>query len=54
MLIPTPIVSYVITHLPADGAINITASHNPKEDNGIKLYNATGAQVCDEIPDIEK
>jgi phosphomannomutase len=54
MLIPTPIISYAVHELRTDGAINITASHNPKDDNGVKLYNLLAAQVCDEIPEIEK
>ncbi|MDE6473210.1 MAG: phospho-sugar mutase [Ureaplasma sp.] len=42
---PTPILSYVIRETNAIGAINITASHNPKEYNGIKFYNGTGSQL---------
>ncbi|WGI36544.1 phospho-sugar mutase [Mesomycoplasma lagogenitalium] len=41
----TPFISYATKKLRATGAINITASHNPKEYNGIKLYNQTGAQI---------
>lgn len=44
----TPIVSYCVRKLKLDGAINITASHNPKEYNGFKAYNSTGAQVTNE------
>src|ERR1051326_4140355 len=32
---PTPAISFAVTHEKADGAINITASHNPPEYNGI-------------------
>ncbi|MDE6289411.1 MAG: hypothetical protein K2L64_01440 [Ureaplasma sp.] len=42
---PTPILSYVIRETNAIGAINITASHNPKEYNGIKFYNGYGSQL---------
>lgn len=44
-LMPTPIISYAITRFKAAGGINITASHNPKTDNGFKAYNHLGAQI---------
>jgi len=39
---PTPAISYAITHLKADGAINFTASHNPAEYNGVKFNSSDG------------
>ncbi len=42
---PTPFISFVTRTLRAIGAINITASHNPKEYNGIKLYDKEGCQL---------
>ena len=42
---PTPLISYLIKHTDAKGGINITASHNPKEYNGIKLYSEYGYQI---------
>ncbi|MGL5204999.1 MAG: phospho-sugar mutase, partial [Metamycoplasmataceae bacterium] len=49
-IVPTPFISYATRTLKAVGAINITASHNPKEYNGIKLYNSSGCQLLpDEI-----
>ncbi|WP_027119632.1 phospho-sugar mutase [[Mycoplasma] testudinis] len=45
---PTPLVSYLIMHKNAQGGINITASHNPKEYNGIKLYSPGGYQILPE------
>ncbi len=47
-LIPTPILSYAIRKYHLQGGVNITASHNPKEDNGFKAYNKLGAQI---LPD---
>ncbi len=43
--IPTPLVSYAVRKLKLDGAIIITASHNPKRYNGFKVYNASGGQL---------
>ena len=47
-LLATPIVSYLIKYLELDGGIIITASHNPKEYNGFKVYNKTGGQILDD------
>lgn len=45
---PTPFVSFCILEYKAHGGINITASHNPKEYNGIKLYNNMASQCLPE------
>ena len=42
---PTPYLSYMVRHFNCDGGIMITASHNPKEYNGFKAYDHTGAQL---------
>jgi len=42
---PTPLLSFAIRNLAAQGGIVITASHNPKEYNGYKVYNHNGAQL---------
>ena len=42
---PTPFVSFACRFKKADAAIMITASHNPKEYNGYKVYWSDGAQV---------
>lgn len=44
-MLATPFISYVTKIKNAIGAINITASHNPKEYNGIKIYDSTGCQI---------
>jgi phosphoglucosamine mutase len=38
----TPTVARAIDHLEADAGIVVTASHNPKTDNGIKLWTPSG------------
>lgn len=46
--VPTPFVSYIVKKYPNTLGINITASHNPKEYNGIKFYGNDGAQLDDQ------
>ena len=45
MLMATPLLSFCIRRLKAIGGVNITASHNPKEYNGFKVYNNLGSQL---------
>ena len=47
-LVPTPILSFAVRYLRCDGGIMITASHNPREYNGIKVYDRTGCQLNDD------
>lgn len=42
---PTPLLSYLVRHHHLDAGIMITASHNPKQYNGYKVYNETGSQL---------
>lgn len=42
---PTPELSFAVRYLHAAGGINITASHNPKQYNGYKIYNEDGNQL---------
>ena len=46
---PTPELSFMVRYYKCDGGIMITASHNPKEYNGYKLYDANGCQL---VPDL--
>lgn len=45
---PTPEISFAIRNLKASGGIIITASHNPKQYNGYKVYDETGCQLIEE------
>jgi phosphoglucomutase/phosphomannomutase len=42
--VSTPELSFTIRHLKAHGGLNMTASHNPPDDNGSKFYDERGAQ----------
>ena len=49
---PTPMLSFAVRHLDCKGGIVVTASHNPKEYNGYKVYDEFGGQVTDEKANI--
>jgi len=49
---PTPQLSFAVRHFGCCGGIMITASHNPKEYNGYKIYDNSGCQLLPEEADI--
>ena len=44
---PTPYLSFMVRELGCDAGINVTASHNPSEYNGYKVYDGNGCQLLD-------
>ncbi len=50
-VVPTPAVAYLVRKYGADAGIVISASHNPMEFNGIKIFNGDGYKLPDAIED---
>lgn len=46
-VVPTPIVAFTVIHKNCSCGIMITASHNPKDDNGYKVYWENGCQIIE-------
>ena len=45
-IVPVPVLSFTTRYLSCNAGVMITASHNPKEYNGYKVYDSTGCQLC--------
>ena len=48
-IVPTPAIAYVTRVMPFDAGIVISASHNPFEDNGIKVFSGKGEKFTEEL-----
>lgn len=48
MVVPVPVLSFTTHFLGCTAGVMITASHNPKEYNGYKVYDSKGCQFCTE------
>ena len=46
--LPTPAIAYIVQSMRADAGVVISASHNPYEDNGIKIFGPDGFKLPDE------
>ncbi len=52
--LPTPGIAFITTSMRADAGVVISASHNPFQDNGIKIFSSDGFKLPDEVEaDIE-
>ncbi len=47
--LPTPGIAFITTSMRADAGVVISASHNPFQDNGIKLFSSNGFKLPDEV-----
>uniref|UniRef100_A0A7C9N9D7 Phosphoglucosamine mutase n=1 Tax=Muribaculaceae bacterium Z82 TaxID=2304548 RepID=A0A7C9N9D7_9BACT len=50
-VIPTPAIALLVRELSCDGGVMISASHNPPEYNGIKLFDGRGFKLPDAVED---
>lgn len=48
-IVPTPAISYLVQKLKADFGVMITASHNPPEYNGIKIFDKNGKKISSKL-----
>ena len=48
-VVPTPAVAYLVRTLGADAGISVSASHNPWQDNGVKIFSDAGRKLPDEV-----
>jgi phosphoglucosamine mutase len=48
-VITTPGIAFITRSTPFDAGVVISASHNPYQDNGIKIFSASGKKIADEM-----
>ena len=50
-VVPTPALAFVASRPPAAAGIMVSASHNPAEDNGLKVLDGSGLKLDDDVED---
>lgn len=50
-IVPTPAISYLVSEYQAQAGVMVTASHNPYNYNGIKIFNENGFKLDDNLED---
>jgi len=53
-VMPTPAIAFVTQSMRADAGVVISASHNPFQDNGLKIFGGDGYKLSDEQEDLSK
>ncbi len=49
---PTPAIAFLVRSMRADAGVVISASHNPYDDNGIKIFSHDGLKLSDELEEL--